>query len=137
MIVIEVGRPRHGNCSLPVGPGTGGAADRKLPCRAGDPDLWFAESPADLERAKGLCGGCAVRSRCLSDALDRAEPWGVWGGEIFRQGVVVARKRSRGRPRRNTVVGCSRVGRSGVSHCGGDSGSSGIVSASPSRTDRR
>ena len=26
-----------------------------LPCHVGDPDLWFAESPVDLERAKVLC----------------------------------------------------------------------------------
>ncbi|MFM1727022.1 WhiB family transcriptional regulator [Prescottella soli] len=76
------------------------AAGRGLPCRIGDdPDLWFSEAPAALERAKQLCGGCPIRSRCLSDALDRAEPWGVWGGEIVHRGVVIARKRGRGRPR--------------------------------------
>ncbi|RVW07550.1 WhiB family transcriptional regulator [Prescottella agglutinans] len=72
---------------------------RGTPCRTGDPDLWFSPVPDDLERAKKLCGGCSIRSRCLGEALDRAEPWGVWGGEILHHGVVVARKRSRGRPR--------------------------------------
>ena len=69
-----------------------------LPCRAGDADLWFAESPDELERAKALCGGCPVRAACLAGALEREEPWGVWGGEIFLRGVVVPRKRPRGRP---------------------------------------
>jgi WhiB family redox-sensing transcriptional regulator len=69
-----------------------------LPCRSGDADLWFAESPAELERAKLLCGGCPVRATCLAGALEREEPWGVWGGEIFQHGVVVPRKRPRGRP---------------------------------------
>ena len=69
-----------------------------LPCRSGDADLWFAESPAELERAKALCGGCPVRAACLAGALEREEPWGVWGGEIFERGVVVPRKRPRGRP---------------------------------------
>jgi WhiB family redox-sensing transcriptional regulator len=32
-----------------------------LPCRSGDADLWFAESPAELERAKALCVDCPVR----------------------------------------------------------------------------
>jgi len=27
----------------------------ELPCHIGDPDMWFSEKPADLERAKGLC----------------------------------------------------------------------------------
>lgn len=71
-----------------------------LPCHAGDPDLWFAESPMDLERAKVLCADCPIQRQCLSAALDRAEPWGVWGGEIVERGSVVANKRPRGRPRK-------------------------------------
>lgn len=74
-----------------------------VPCRLGDPDLWFAEAPADLERAKVLCDGCPLQNACLSAALERAEPWGVWGGQIFDQGVVIARKRPRGRPRKNAA----------------------------------
>jgi len=84
-----------------------GAAENagfEVPCRAADPDLWFAESPGELERAKSLCSGCPIRRTCLSAALDRAEPWGVWGGEILDQGVVIARKRPRGRPRKHQQV---------------------------------
>lgn len=72
----------------------------ELPCRSGDADLWFAEVPAELERAKLLCADCPVRASCLAGALARREPWGVWGGEIFERGAVVARKRPRGRPRK-------------------------------------
>lgn len=78
------------------------AADRGLPCRR-DPDLWFADKPTELERAKTLCADCPIRDECLAGALERGEPWGVWGGEIFERGVVVARKRSRGRPRKNAA----------------------------------
>lgn len=78
--------------------------DLDLPCRSGDADLWFAEAPADLERAKRLCADCPIRESCLAGALARREPWGVWGGEIFERGVVVARKRPRGRPRKHPVV---------------------------------
>ncbi|SHK90239.1 WhiB family transcriptional regulator, redox-sensing transcriptional regulator [Pseudonocardia thermophila] len=70
----------------------------ELPCRSGDADLWFAESPQDLERAKALCAGCPIKAECLAGALSRGEPWGVWGGEIFDRGVVIPRKRPRGRP---------------------------------------
>ncbi|MCW2637213.1 MAG: Transcription factor WhiB-like protein [Blastococcus sp.] len=73
---------------------------RPLPCRVADPELWFAESPDRLELAKSLCADCPMRAACLAGALDRAEPWGVWGGEIFERGVVIARKRPRGRPRK-------------------------------------
>ena len=65
-----------------------------------DPDLWFADTPAGLERAKTLCAACPVRRQCLVAALERAEPWGVWGGEIFDRGSIVSCKRPRGRPRK-------------------------------------
>ncbi|MGV0791574.1 WhiB family transcriptional regulator [Mycolicibacterium sp. XJ1819] len=74
-----------------------------VPCHIGDPDLWFAENPAELERAKALCAGCPIRRECLAAALDRQEPWGVWGGEILERGSIIARKRPRGRPRKDTV----------------------------------
>ena len=75
-----------------------------LPCRSFDPELFFAESPADVEYAKSLCTDCPVRTACLSGAIERHEPWGVWGGELFVQGIVVPRKRPRGRPRKNEVA---------------------------------
>ncbi len=74
-----------------------------IPCRK-DPDLWFAESPPDVELAKSLCRECPVRLECLAGALDRREPWGVWGGELFVAGAVVAHKRPRGRPRKSRVA---------------------------------
>ncbi|WP_345714314.1 WhiB family transcriptional regulator [Kineococcus glutinatus] len=71
-----------------------------LPCRRHDAELWFAESPSDVERAKALCGDCPLRAACLEGAVERGEPWGVWGGELLIAGVVVPRKRPRGRPRK-------------------------------------
>ena len=76
----------------------------RLPCRTSDPELFFAESPADVEEAKALCRPCPFRTACLAGALDRREPWGVWGGELVLQGVVVPRKRPRGRPRKSEVA---------------------------------
>lgn len=79
-------------------------AGTDIPCQESDAELWFAESPADVEFAKTLCGACPVRIECLAAALSRAEPWGVWGGELFVQGAIVSRKRPRGRPRKNPVA---------------------------------
>lgn len=78
--------------------------DEQLPCRVNDPELFFADSPADVEYAKTLCLDCPARLECLTGALERREPWGVWGGEWFVQGVVVPRKRPRGRPRKSEVA---------------------------------
>jgi WhiB family redox-sensing transcriptional regulator len=74
-----------------------------LPCRD-DPDLFFAELPEEVELAKTLCRICPARLTCLAGALDRGEPWGVWGGELFLRGEVVPRKRPRGRPRKSEVA---------------------------------
>jgi WhiB family redox-sensing transcriptional regulator len=76
---------------------------RSLPCTS-DPDLFFAESPQDVELAKTLCGGCPVRRGCLTGAIERREPWGVWGGHLFLRGEIVPRKRARGRPRKDEVA---------------------------------
>ncbi len=75
-----------------------------LPCWAVDPDLFFADTPEGVENAKAVCVGCPVRSECLAVALNRAEPWGVWGGELVVTGAVVPRKRPRGRPRKHPVA---------------------------------
>ena len=52
-----------------------------LPCHRVDPELYFAETPADVEIAKANCAPCPVRAECHAGAQDRREPWGVWGGE--------------------------------------------------------
>jgi len=74
-----------------------------LPC-ADDPELFFAEAPADVEAAKALCQGCRARIACLESALERREPWGVWGGELFLRGTIVPHKRPRGRPRKESAT---------------------------------
>jgi WhiB family redox-sensing transcriptional regulator len=89
----------------PVGSaGSIGVVKRGAPPCADDPDLFFAESPVDVELAKSMCGGCPARAACLAGAIDRREPWGVWGGELFIRGEIVARKRARGRPRKDEVA---------------------------------
>src|SRR5579862_4256726 len=76
---------------------------RAVPC-TDDPELFFAESPDDVELAKALCRECPARAACLAGALKRREPWGVWGGELFLRGAIVPRKRPRGRPRKEDAA---------------------------------
>src|SRR5688572_10906546 len=61
-------------------------------------DLFFSEDLYDLADAKHICRSCDVREACFEGALARREPWGVWGGELFVNGKVIAQKRRRGRP---------------------------------------
>jgi len=104
----ETGNARQGIATLTALTGLSALTERvvddQLPCRVNDPELFFADSPADVEFAKTLCATCPVRLDCLNGALERREPWGVWGGEWFVQGVVVPRKRPRGRPRKSEVA---------------------------------
>ncbi len=99
--------PNQGNGCLPA---TGPAARLPvaspgpgLPC-TDDPELFFAESPHDVEAAKALCRECPARAACLAGALQRREPWGVWGGELFLRGAIVPGKRPRGRPRKTDLA---------------------------------
>jgi WhiB family transcriptional regulator, redox-sensing transcriptional regulator len=74
---------------------------RAARCRDGNgtlTHLFFSDEAIDTARAKAICGKCPLSVACLEGALERAEPWGVWGGEIFERGAVVPRKRPRGRP---------------------------------------
>ncbi|HWH33893.1 MAG TPA: WhiB family transcriptional regulator [Acidimicrobiales bacterium] len=61
-------------------------------------ELFFSEDLHDIARAKHLCTTCPVRRPCLQGAIERREPCGVWGGELFANGRVLAHKRRRGRP---------------------------------------
>ncbi len=60
--------------------------------------LFFSEQLDDIARAKAICAQCPVRQPCLEGALARREPYGVWGGQLFYKGRVLAMKRPRGRP---------------------------------------
>lgn len=72
-----------------------GALCRTTP-RAGD--LFFSEDLAEIGAAKRICADCPAIAPCLEGAISRAEPCGVWGGQLFEKGRVVLVKRRRGRP---------------------------------------
>ena len=60
--------------------------------------LFFSDHVVDIARAKAMCALCPLRLECLASALEREEPWGVWGGELISGGRIVANKRPCGRP---------------------------------------
>jgi hypothetical protein len=80
----------------------GGAAHRPVArCADGNgtlTPLFFSDDNVDIARAKAICARCALRASCLDEAIERVEPWGVWGGELIEEGRVVADRRPRGRP---------------------------------------
>ena len=60
--------------------------------------LFFSDNVVDIARAKAMCGLCPLQAECLAGALEREEPWGVWGGELLSGGRIIANKRACGRP---------------------------------------
>lgn len=66
--------------------------------------LFFSEQIDDIARAKQICQLCPVVDACLEGAQSRREPWGVWGGQLFLNGKILAFKRKRGRPPKNPQV---------------------------------
>jgi len=66
--------------------------------------LFFSEQIDDIARAKAICHLCPMIEPCLQGALERREPWGVWGGQLLCNGKILAQKRKRGRPPKNPPV---------------------------------
>jgi WhiB family transcriptional regulator, redox-sensing transcriptional regulator len=100
-------------CEISPVPDGPDSARPVLPCQH-DPDLFFAEAPEDIRLAKMLCAGCPARVACLTEALQRHEPWGVWGGQLFDRGMIIADKRPRGRPRKSADAPPPRSRRASV-----------------------
>ncbi|MBK1788804.1 WhiB family transcriptional regulator [Prauserella cavernicola] len=48
-----------------------------------------AKGPAALA-CRVVCAACPVRARCATEALERGEPWGMWGGLDRRDRKAIA-----------------------------------------------
>ena len=66
-------------------------------------DLFFSEWVQDIHAAKMICAECSVLDMCLQEAIDTEEECGVWGGQLFKDGKIVAYKKNRGRPSRDRI----------------------------------
>jgi WhiB family redox-sensing transcriptional regulator len=66
--------------------------------RPGLTELFFSELIPEINQAKALCQTCPLLEACLHGAIVRREPTGVWGGQLFLNGRILAQKRTRGRP---------------------------------------
>jgi WhiB family redox-sensing transcriptional regulator len=67
-------------------------------------EIFFSEQFDDIALAKAICTDCPLRVPCLDGAKERREPWGVWGGQLFMNGVILPYKRKRGRPPKHLSV---------------------------------
>ncbi|MFV0257611.1 MAG: WhiB family transcriptional regulator [Acidimicrobiales bacterium] len=91
MSIIEAHSPTYAPAEL----WRAQAACRHVPDAA---DLFFSEEIHEIAAAKRICAACPVMLDCLEGAVERAEPCGVWGGQLFASGRILTVKRRRGRP---------------------------------------
>lgn len=66
--------------------------------------VFFSDKVADIAKAKAICATCPVLAPCLQGALEREEPCGVWGGQLFCDGKIMSAKRNRGRPTKQATA---------------------------------
>lgn len=93
--------PREPDSPRPPGPADEPARTPVARCADGHGTLsalFFSDNVIDIARAKAMCGLCPLQAECLAGALEREEPWGVWGGELLSGGRIIANKRPCGRP---------------------------------------
>lgn len=77
-------------------------------CAGIDPDVFFP--PDDRHGwspgpARAICAGCPVRVECLTAAVDRREPSGIWGGA--GTGLLRGLRRTRTDPTHRFRDGCA------------------------------
>ena len=62
-------------------------------CRTMDPDIFYPHDGVGVDKARKICGECAVQSECLEYALEREDIHGVWGGTSERERRRILRAR--------------------------------------------
>ncbi|WP_134740023.1 WhiB family transcriptional regulator [Nocardioides sp. 503] len=61
-------------------------------CAQVDPDGMFPEQGGNPAALKAVCARCPVVTPCLDHALDRQEPYGIWGGRSAAERRRILRK---------------------------------------------
>ncbi|WPR52786.1 WhiB family transcriptional regulator [Streptomyces sp. S399] len=84
-------------------------------CIGAPPEIFHPPQEAGLTQvvareAKAWCARCPVQARCLAEALERAEPHGVWGGlDAGERRTVLRRQRERERNARRRAEQAEEV----------------------------
>lgn len=93
-----------------------------------DPDLWFSEEIEDLGRRGGptaeqkevqiqrsisalkICAQCKVKDVCLKEGMrDENLDWGIWGGMMSAERLILAGKTILSSQRKNKVLFARKV----------------------------
>jgi WhiB family redox-sensing transcriptional regulator len=63
-------------------------------CATTDPELFFPDKGESSAPAKRICMACPVRAKCLEDALENREFFGILGGTSERERRRILRNRA-------------------------------------------
>lgn len=61
-------------------------------CAQVDPEIFFPEKGYSAASARSICARCEVKDRCLAEALDNKERFGVWGGTVPQERLEILRR---------------------------------------------
>jgi WhiB family redox-sensing transcriptional regulator len=62
-------------------------------CRNHPPATFFPSDGVGVDRARKICGGCAVAEQCLEYALENRIDHGVWGATSERERRRILKRR--------------------------------------------
>jgi WhiB family redox-sensing transcriptional regulator len=62
-------------------------------CRNHPPATFFPSDGVGVDRARKICGGCAVIDQCLEYALENRIDHGVWGATSERERRRILKRR--------------------------------------------
>jgi WhiB family transcriptional regulator, redox-sensing transcriptional regulator len=65
-------------------------------CRLYPPSTFFPSDGVGVDKARKICAGCPVMTRCLEYALDQRIDHGVWGGCSERERRRILKRRRLG-----------------------------------------
>lgn len=91
----EFGRPLE-LCAVDPDPDSPTAWMADGNCRLYPPAVFFPSDGVGVDRARKICKGCPVASRCLDYALDERIEHGVWGGCSERERRRILKRRRDG-----------------------------------------
>ena len=54
-----------------------------------DPEIFFSDKQADINRAMQTCWGCPIQDTCRDRAVEHQEMEGIWGGYTTRERIQI------------------------------------------------
>jgi WhiB family redox-sensing transcriptional regulator len=91
---LPLASPSDGPASLPFDGCCSAPWQERGLCVGEDPEIFFPSHGDTGEEARRICALCAVRMRCIEQAVE-ADEFGIWGGLDQHERRALRRRRGR------------------------------------------